>query len=112
ELAAQAVDEDLGALAGVFGRGGEGVELGIGQLGRDVRRRAGRNVDPLRDQTAHLRGRALNDVELARADAETLRDAVADLAPMLAERRHLLLARDDRGRDRVARNASAHEERA
>src|SRR5690349_6581929 len=105
ELAAEAVDEDLRPLPRI-GRGGcEGVELRPGELGRDVGGRAGRDVDAHGDQAADAGGRALDDVELTRADAEALRDAVADLAAVVAERHDLLLALNDLGRDRARGDA-------
>src|SRR5438876_4786530 len=53
ELAAEALHQDLGALPGIGGGGGERVELRLRQLGRDVGRLFGGDVDPLRDEQAH-----------------------------------------------------------
>src|SRR5438067_3641392 len=112
ELAAEAVHEDLGSLARVGGGGGEGAKLRLGELGGDVRGRVGGDVDSLGDQSADCRGGALDDVELARAHVESLRDAVADLATVVAERDDLFLAGDDAGRDRLGRDALCFEEAA
>src|SRR5439155_5942586 len=112
ELAAKPVHEDLGALAGVLGGGGEGAELRLGELGGDVCGGVGGDVDSLRDQAAHGGRSALDDVELARAHVQALRDAVADLATVVAERDDLFLAGDDAGRDRVGRDALCFEEAA
>src|SRR5438270_4777120 len=110
ELAAQAVHEDLGSLTRVGGGGGEGAELRLGELGGDVRGRVGGDFDSLRDQSAHGGRSALDDVELARAHVQALRDAVADLATVVAERDDLFLAGDDAGRDRIGRHALLLEE--
>src|SRR3989442_1173577 len=112
ELAAEAVDEDLRALAGVGCRGCKGRQLRARQLGRDVGRLAGGDVDALGDQPAHRRRCKLDDVELAGADVEALGDAVADPAAVMAERDDLLLAGYHFGRDRSRRDALASQEGA
>src|SRR5207248_6056357 len=78
QLAAEPMDDDVRPAARVLGGGGERVELRLRQLGRDVGRLAGRDVDASRDQRPNTGCRALDDVELAGADLEGLRDAIAD----------------------------------
>src|SRR5207248_1138898 len=88
ELAAKAVDEDLRAPPRLLGRLLQRVQLRLLQFGRDVRKRAGRDVDAALQQTAYSGGDGLDDVDLARAHLELLRDAIARTPSVMRELDH------------------------
>src|SRR2546423_14399646 len=112
ELPAEPVDEDLGPVARLFGGLLERVELGLLQLRGDVGERARRNPYAALEETAHSGRDALDDVDLACAHLELLRDAVARPPPVVRQLDDDLLAADDRRLDRVRRDAAAAQERA